>query len=35
MIMVSARLVAVTNLNRLISNFNVVSNYGWTKTNMI
>jgi hypothetical protein len=35
MVMVSARLLAVTNLNRLISNFSVVSDYGWTKTNMI
>jgi hypothetical protein len=35
MVMVLARLLAVTNLNRLVSNFNVVSDYGWTKTNMI
>jgi hypothetical protein len=35
MVMVSARLLAVTNLNRLVSNFSVVSDYGWTKTNMI
>jgi hypothetical protein len=35
MIMVSARLLAVTNLNRLVSNFSVVSDYDWTKTNMI
>jgi hypothetical protein len=35
MVMVSARLLTVTNLNRLVSNFSVVSDYGWTKTNMI
>jgi hypothetical protein len=35
MVMVYARLLAVTNLNRLISNFSVVSHYGWTKTNMM
>jgi hypothetical protein len=35
MVMVYARLLAVTNLNRLVSNFSVVSDYGWTKTNMI
>jgi hypothetical protein len=35
MVMVSARLLAVTNLNRLVSNFSVVSDYGCTKTNMI
>jgi hypothetical protein len=35
MVMVYARLLMVTNLNRLISNFSVVSDYGWTKTNMI
>jgi hypothetical protein len=35
MVMVYARLLAVTNLNRLVLNFSVVSNYGWTKTNMI
>jgi hypothetical protein len=35
MVMVSARLLAVTNLNRQVSNFSVVSDYGWTKTNMI
>jgi hypothetical protein len=35
MVMVSARLLAVTNFNRLVSNFSVVSDYGWTKTNMI
>jgi hypothetical protein len=35
MVMVYARLLALTNLNRLISNFSVVSGYGWTKTNMI
>jgi hypothetical protein len=35
MVMVSARLLAVTNLNRLVSNFSVVFDYGWTKTNMI
>jgi hypothetical protein len=35
MVMVLARLLSVTNLNRLISNFSVVSDYGWTKTNMI
>jgi hypothetical protein len=35
MVMVSARLVAVTNLNSLVSNFSVVSDYGWTKTNII
>jgi hypothetical protein len=28
MVMVSARLLAVTNLNRLVSNFSVVSDYG-------
>jgi hypothetical protein len=35
MVMVSARLLTVTNLNRLVSNFSVVSDYDWTKTNMI
>jgi hypothetical protein len=35
MVMVSVRLLAVTNLNRLVSNFSVISDYGWTKTNMI
>jgi hypothetical protein len=35
MVMVSARLLVVTNLNRLVSNFSVISDYGWTKTNMI
>jgi hypothetical protein len=35
MVMVSARLLTVTNLNRLVSNYSVVSDYGWTKTNMI
>jgi hypothetical protein len=35
MVMVYVRLLAVTNLNRLVSNFSVVSDYGWTKTNMI
>jgi hypothetical protein len=35
MVMVYARLLAVINLNRLISNFSMVSDYGWTKTNMI
>jgi hypothetical protein len=35
MVMVSTRLLAVTNLNRLVSNFRVVFDYGWTKTNMI
>jgi hypothetical protein len=35
MVMVYVRLLAVTNLNRLISIFSVVSNYDWTKTNMI
>jgi hypothetical protein len=35
MVMVSARLLAVTNLNRLVLNFSVVSDYGCTKTNMI
>jgi hypothetical protein len=28
MVMVSARLLAVTNLNRLVSNFRAVSDYG-------
>jgi hypothetical protein len=28
-------LLVVTNLNRLVSIFSVVSDYGWTKTNMI
>jgi hypothetical protein len=35
MVMVYARLLAVTNLNRLVSIFSVVSYYSWTKTNMI
>jgi hypothetical protein len=35
MVMVYVRLLAVTNLNRLVSIFSVVSDYGWTKTNMI
>jgi hypothetical protein len=35
MVMVSARLLTVTNLNWLVSNYSVVSDYGWTKTNMI
>jgi hypothetical protein len=35
MVMIYARLLAVTNLNRLVSNFSAVSDYGWTKTNMI
>jgi hypothetical protein len=35
MVMVYARLLAVTNLNSLVSNFSVVSEYGWTKTNLI
>jgi hypothetical protein len=35
MVMVYARLLMVTNLNRLLSNFSVISDYGWTKTNMI
>jgi hypothetical protein len=35
MVTVSARLLAVTNLNRLVSNFSVVSDYGWIKTNMV
>jgi hypothetical protein len=35
MVMIYARLLAVTNLNRLVLNFNVVSDYDWTKTNMI
>jgi hypothetical protein len=35
MVMVYARLLVVTNLNRLVSNFSVVSDYGWTKTNII
>jgi hypothetical protein len=35
MVMVYARLLAVTNLNRLVSNFSVVSDYSWTKTNII
>lgn len=34
-IMVYVWLLAVTNLNRLISIINVVSDYGWIKTNMI
>jgi hypothetical protein len=35
MVMVYVRLLAVTNLNRLVSIFSVVSDYGWTKTNII
>jgi hypothetical protein len=35
MVMVYARLLAVTNLNKLVSNFSTVSDYGWTITNMI
>jgi hypothetical protein len=35
MVMVLARLLTVTNLNRLVLNFSVVSDYDWTKTNMI
>jgi hypothetical protein len=35
MVMVYARLLAVTNLNRLVSIFSVISDYGWTKINMI
>jgi hypothetical protein len=35
MVMVSPRLLTVTNLNRLVSNFSVVSDYNWTKTNII
>jgi hypothetical protein len=31
MVMVYGRLLAVTNLNRLVSNFSVVSDYGWIK----
>jgi hypothetical protein len=34
-VMVYARLLVVTNLNRLVSNFSVVSDYSWIKTNMI
>jgi hypothetical protein len=34
-VIIYVRLLAVTNLNRLISNFSVVSDYDWTKTNMI
>jgi hypothetical protein len=34
-VMVYTRLPAVTSLNRPVSIFSVVSNYGWTKTNMI
>jgi hypothetical protein len=35
MVMVYVRLLAVTNLNRLVSIFSVVFDYSWTKTNMI
>jgi hypothetical protein len=35
MVTVYVRLLAVTKLNRLVSIFSVVSDYGWTKTNMI
>jgi hypothetical protein len=35
MVTVYDRLLVVTNLNRLVSIFSVVSDYGWTKTNMI
>jgi hypothetical protein len=35
MVTVYVRLLPVINLNRLVSNFSVISDYGWTKTNMI
>jgi hypothetical protein len=35
MVMVYTRLRAVTSLNSSVSIFSMVSDYGWTKTNMI
>jgi hypothetical protein len=35
MIMVYTRVSVVTSLNKPVSNFSVISYYGWTKTNMI
>jgi hypothetical protein len=35
MVTVYDRLLVVTNLNSLVSIFSMVSDYGWTKTNMI